>query len=204
MSIFIFACMPSLGFRLIPPESYMTPLPTSTRCAPPRCPVGVYVSRTTRGGSVLPAFTPTIPPQPIAASWSLLNTSTSSPVSFASSTARSANRRAVMCDGGELARSRASHAADAVAIARATPFVPPRPALADDEADRRQRAGRALERSSRSRRTSPFAPRGPFAAFALVRRPSRARRARRRCRRRCVARCGDARRGRRSGSPTYL
>ena len=31
MSIFIAACMASLGFRLMPPESYITPLPTSAR-----------------------------------------------------------------------------------------------------------------------------------------------------------------------------
>ena len=31
MSIFIAACIGSLGFRLIPPESYMIPLPTRAR-----------------------------------------------------------------------------------------------------------------------------------------------------------------------------
>ncbi len=35
MSIFISRCIGSDGFRLMPPESYMMPLPTS-----PRCPVG--------------------------------------------------------------------------------------------------------------------------------------------------------------------
>ena len=48
MSIFI-ASMPSDGFRLSPPESNMTPLPTR-----PRWPFGsrgVYTKRTMRGGS---------------------------------------------------------------------------------------------------------------------------------------------------------
>ena len=41
MSIFIAACMASLGFRLMPPESYMMPLPTSASWpAPPSCASG--------------------------------------------------------------------------------------------------------------------------------------------------------------------
>ena len=33
MSIFMSACIGLLGFRLMPPESYITPLPTSATCA---------------------------------------------------------------------------------------------------------------------------------------------------------------------------
>ena len=44
----------------------MTPLPTSTTF--PFADVGVYTNFTIRGGSVLPALTPTSPPQPIAIS----------------------------------------------------------------------------------------------------------------------------------------
>ncbi|NBR27970.1 MAG: hypothetical protein EBT83_06095 [Betaproteobacteria bacterium] len=66
ISPFIIACDGSEGFSEIPPESYITPLPTSTRCGLPFAPVGLYVRRTMRGGSTLPRFTPTIPPQPIA------------------------------------------------------------------------------------------------------------------------------------------
>ena len=32
MSAFIIACDGSLGFKLMPPESYITPLPTMMRC----------------------------------------------------------------------------------------------------------------------------------------------------------------------------
>ena len=32
MSFFMVAWVPSAGFRLMPPESYMIPLPTSVRC----------------------------------------------------------------------------------------------------------------------------------------------------------------------------
>ena len=81
MSIFIDACMASVGFRLMPPESYMMPLPTSTRC--PFGFRGRYVSLTMRGGSALPALTPSRPPQPRAASASSSNTSTSRPAAGA-------------------------------------------------------------------------------------------------------------------------
>ena len=69
MSPFIIACEGSDGLSEIPPESYITPLPTMIRCgfefffAPP---AGLYVKRTIRGGSTLPRLTPMIPPQPIA------------------------------------------------------------------------------------------------------------------------------------------
>ena len=66
MSIFMAAWLSLLGFSEIPPESYMTPLPTRTTF--PLADAGVYTNFTMRGGSVLPAFTPTIPPQPIAMS----------------------------------------------------------------------------------------------------------------------------------------
>ena len=119
MSIFILACMPSLGLRLRPPESYITPLPTRTRW--PVAPFGAYVRRTIRGGSTLPWLTPTMPPHPIACSWSRLNTSMPRPESAATSVARSAIWRAVRCPGGVLARSRASEAARAITVPRSTP-----------------------------------------------------------------------------------
>ena len=115
MSIFITACMASLFFRLMPPESYITPLPTIARC-----PVGFdgrYESLIMRGGSVLPALTPSSPPQPRAARDSASNTSTSRPDAAATAMATSAMRLAVRCPGGVLARSRASWAAPAVADA---------------------------------------------------------------------------------------
>ena len=73
MSIFIITLIGLVGLRLRPPESYMTPLPTSATCA--LGVRGVYVSLTIRGGSIEPALTPRIPPQPIVASWSRSNTS---------------------------------------------------------------------------------------------------------------------------------
>ena len=89
MSIFIDAWLGSLGFNEMPPESYMTPLPTNTMF--PDAFVGRYSNFTIRGGSTLPAFTPTRPPQPIAMSWSRLYTVAFKPLVRATSTARSAN-----------------------------------------------------------------------------------------------------------------
>ena len=64
----------------MPPESYITPLPTKIKCgsfvfvadffadffAALRVPLGRYEIFTMRGGFTLPRFTPMIPPQPIA------------------------------------------------------------------------------------------------------------------------------------------
>ena len=62
MSIFIAACIGSLGLRLIPPESYMIPLPTRARCPLPcAARFGRYVSLIMHGGSELPALTPRRP-----------------------------------------------------------------------------------------------------------------------------------------------
>ena len=64
MSSFIAACIASDGLRLIPPESYMIPLPTRPRWPEGRFAAGVYVSLIIRAGSALPALTPRRPPQP--------------------------------------------------------------------------------------------------------------------------------------------
>ena len=123
MSPFIVACEGSDGLSEIPPESYITPLPTITRCGLPFAPVGLYVKRTMRGGSTLPRLTPTIPPQPIAINWSLLNTSTFKPDAPAISTALLANIVAVRCAGGMFAKSRAMFVAVAITTPRFTPAV---------------------------------------------------------------------------------
>ena len=141
MSIFIAACMASLLFRLMPPESYITPLPTIVRW-----PVGLdgrYDSLIMRGGSVLPALTPSRPPQPSAASASASNISICSFDEAAIAVATSAIRLAVRCPGGVLARSRASSAAPAVARPRVAPrsTAPARAAPATSVIDRRPTAG---------------------------------------------------------------
>ena len=119
MSIFIAACIGSVALRLIPPESYITPLPTSARWA--RGLRGRYVSLIMRGGSSLPALTPSSPPQPRTARASASNTSTCSRLLAATATATSAIRVAVRCPGGEFARSRASCAAPAITRPRPAP-----------------------------------------------------------------------------------
>ena len=119
MSIFIDACMASLGFRLMPPESYITPLPTRARCPVGRD--GRYDSLIMRGGSVLPALTPRIPPQPSSRRASASNTSTLSFEAAPTAMATSAIRVAVRCPGGVLARSRASWAALATTRPRSAP-----------------------------------------------------------------------------------
>ena len=128
ISPFIIACDGSDGFSEIPPESYITPLPTMTKCGLPFAPVGLYVNRTMRGGSTLPRFTPMIPPHPMASNWSLLNTSTLRPDSPASATALLANIVAVRCAGGMFAKSRAILVAVAITMPRFTPATSAAPA----------------------------------------------------------------------------
>ncbi len=113
MSIFMKSCMPCAGFRLMPPESYMMPLPTIARWLL-LFPFGLKLSLTMRGGSVLPALTPRMPPQPSFSSSDLPNTSICRPRSRATSSAISAMREAVSSFAGALARSRASIAAEAM------------------------------------------------------------------------------------------
>ena len=120
MSIFMSRCIGSDGFRLMPPESYMMPLPTSPRC-PLDAPAGVYRSFTMRGSSALPAFTPSRPPQPRSMSCCRSNTSTSKPKRAPSATATSPMSVAVRWPGGVFARSRAMFAARAVTTPVSTP-----------------------------------------------------------------------------------
>ena len=97
MSIFMSRCIGSDGLRLMPPESYMMPLPTRPRW-PLDAPFGVYRSFTMRGSSALPALTPSRPPQPRSMSCCRSNTSTSNPNRRPSATATSAE-----VGGGEVA-----------------------------------------------------------------------------------------------------
>ena len=76
----------------------------------------------TLGSSVLPAFTPKTPPQPISTNAFLSKTSTVRPLAVPSSAATSDIRVAVRRAGGVLARSRATWVASAVAMPRATPL----------------------------------------------------------------------------------
>ena len=119
MSIFMLAWLASLGFSEMPPESYITPLPTSTTFLV--APAGAHTSFTTRGGSTLPAFTPTMPPHPMACSCFLSYTVARSPDLRAMATASRANRVAVRWDGGVLAWSRAVQTAVATAVPSAIP-----------------------------------------------------------------------------------
>ncbi len=125
MSFFIVACTASAGFRLMPPESYITPLPTRVtragRPPGPSAPSGVYSNLIIRAGSALPAFTPSRPPQPIATSCSWSYTSTARPVRPASAVAHRAISSAVSRLGGELARSRDSIVARANSAPRRAP-----------------------------------------------------------------------------------
>ncbi len=143
MSIFITWWNPSLGFRLSPPESYMTPLPTSTTCFD--APRGEYVSFTSRGGSTLPRLTPRRPPQRIAARSCSSNTSTARPVSAPIVTAMSAMRRAVRCAGGVLARSRASPTAPPTTTPRSAPAATPLRRSADASSVTERSAGVPLD-----------------------------------------------------------
>ncbi len=135
MSAFIIAWLGLLGFKLMPPESYITPLPTMIRCGAddflvlppafvfaPALP-GRYTNFTMRGGFTLPRFTPMMPPQPMASNLSLSYTSTRSPDSDAICCARSANILAVKCAGGMLAKSRAMHTASPTTAPRREPLA---------------------------------------------------------------------------------
>ena len=144
MSIFMAACMASLFFRLMPPESYITPLPTIARW-----PVGLdgpvrQLDHARRFGAA-----GVDAEQPAAAErgerLGVERSRSAASTRPATAVATSAIRLAVRCPGGVLARSRASWAAPAVT----SPRAPPRstaPALRGtaDEGDRTQPDGRHL------------------------------------------------------------
>ena len=144
MSIFMIALIGLVGLRLRPPESYITPLPTSATCA--LGVRGVYVSLTIRGGSTEPALTPSMPPHPIASSWSRSNTSAARPARAGELDSRAPRMpRAVSRLAGVLASSRARLAASDVT----TPWAMPRAAArsadcADDQRQRLELAGTGL------------------------------------------------------------
>ena len=135
--------MASLGLRLMPPESYITPLPTRARCPVGRD--GRYDSLTMRGGSVLPALTPRMPPQPSSRRASASNTSTFSFDVAPTAMATSAMRVAVRWPGrrvGEVARQLRRVGDDAAALGAA--LHRRRPRRGDDERQLAQPGGRRL------------------------------------------------------------
>ena len=107
-----------------------------------------------RGSSVLPAFTPRMPPQPSSMSCALSNDSTSKPYRAPSSTATSAMADAVRCPGGPLARSRATAAARLVT----TPVDTPAATCVDVGAvEGQHQVGQRLLRVGRAQRGEPVA-----------------------------------------------
>ena len=106
-----------------PPESKVTPLPTSARCATAPC--GAQVSLTRRDGAAEESPTLRMPPHPISASCSWSNTSSftlGAPrplvTSLCAAVTRSASSGGVQSRGGVLTQSRVSATASARTSAR--------------------------------------------------------------------------------------
>ena len=115
MSLFM-SSIDAAGFKHRPPESNVTPLPTSARVgdlSPRR-----YSRIMNRGGSSDPAATPRRPPNRSRRIRSSSHTSTARPASEAITSMRSASRRGDLSPGGVFTRSRARLTASPTISAR--------------------------------------------------------------------------------------
>ena len=96
-----------VGFRLSPPVSYTTPLPTSTIGALFTAFFGFHSRMLKVGGSGLPRFTPSRPPMARASIWALSKTVSLNPLLRAMFLSSLLSWVAVRKERGSFTRSRA-------------------------------------------------------------------------------------------------
>ena len=118
MSIFM-SIMPTPDLMDRPPESKVSPLPTSAM-VPFGRPFGVQVSSTKRGGWVEPRLTPSRPPRRARLIAASSMTFTVRPLSRAIRRTRLANFGGVRLPPGSFTRSRASFTPSTTAVACST------------------------------------------------------------------------------------
>ena len=107
MSHFIWSMLLGVGFRLRPPVSYTTPLPTNNSGFLFTAFFGFHSSMVKVGGSMLPLFTASRPPMPKASMRDLSSTSTLKPELLANVRISEASCVALRKLTGSFTRSRA-------------------------------------------------------------------------------------------------